>query len=84
MREQAGAGVRGLLAPGGRALVVQAPREDDEDYTAEPPWRLTRAEMEAVAGDDVGIESLDLVSLEGGEHRWRMVLRAPLSGDPDA
>ena len=75
LRGQAGAGVRALLAPGGRALVVQAPRADDEDHTVEPPWRLTRAEMETVAGDLV-VESLDVVSTESGP-RWRMVVRRP-------
>ncbi len=77
LREQASAGVRALLAPGGRALVVQAPREDDEDYTPEPPWTLTRAEMEAVAGD-LTVESLETrPTPDGSGRRWRMVLLRP-------
>ena len=53
LRDRAVAGVHGLLAPGGTALVVQVVRRDDEPVTAEPPWTLTRAEMEAIAGDGV-------------------------------
>ena len=77
LREQASAGVRALLAPGGRALVVQAPRADDEDYTAEPPWTLTRAEMESLAGD-LEVESLELVSTpDGSGRRWVLRLLKP-------
>lgn len=77
LREQAAAGVRSLVAPGGRALVVQAPRADDEPYTTEPPWTLTRAEMESVAGE-LEVESLEQVPTpDGSGRRWRMVLWSP-------
>ena len=77
LRAQAGAGVRALVAPGGTALVVQAPRADDEPYTPEPPWTLTRAEMEGVAGD-LRVESLEQVPTpDGSGRRWRMVLWRP-------
>jgi SAM-dependent methyltransferase len=76
LRAQAGAGVRALLAPGGRALVVQFVRADDEDHTVEPPWLLSRAEMEAIASDDVVVDSLDTVHPpDGGHPLWRMLLR---------
>jgi SAM-dependent methyltransferase len=76
LRERAVAGVHGLMAPGGTALVVQVVRRDDEQVTAEPPWTLTRAEMEAVAGDDVRLESLDEVLPPGRVNPlWRMLLR---------
>jgi SAM-dependent methyltransferase len=75
LRDQAVAGVRGLLAPGGTALVVQVVRRDDQPRSAEPPWTLTRAEMEAVAGDGVELESLDELLPEGRVNPlWRMVL----------
>jgi SAM-dependent methyltransferase len=75
LREPAVTGVRRLLAPGGAALVVQMVRRDDEPRTDEPPWTLTRAEMEAVAGDGVELDSLDDVLLEGRVNRmWRLVL----------
>ena len=78
LRSQAVAGVRGLLAERGRALVVQVIRRDDEQHTDEPPWTLTRAEMEAVAGDEFELESLDEVLPPGRVNPlWRMVLTRP-------
>ncbi|WP_051246817.1 class I SAM-dependent methyltransferase [Nocardioides halotolerans] len=78
LRERAVAGVRGLLAPGGTALVVQVVRRDDQPRTAEPPWLLTRAEMEAVAGDGVELASLDEVLPAGRVNPlWRMLLTRP-------
>lgn len=78
LRDQAVAGVRSLLAPGGTALVVQVVRRDGQPLSAEPPWTLTRAEMEAVAGDGVVMESLDDVLPEGRVNPlWRMTLSRP-------
>lgn len=75
LRDAAVAGVHTLLAPGGTALVVQMVRRDDEPRTDEPPWTLTRAEMEAVAFGGVRLESLDEVRREGGlSPLWRGVL----------
>ena len=75
LRERAVIGVRRLMAPGGRALVVQFVREDDEPLTTEPPWMLTRGEMAAIAGDGVEVESLDRPPVpEGSRRRWRLVL----------
>jgi SAM-dependent methyltransferase len=75
LREQAVAGVRGLMAPGATGLVVQVVRRDDQPVTARPPWTLTRAEMEAVAGGDVRLDALDEVLPEGRVNPlWRMVL----------
>ena len=78
LRDRAVDGVRRLLAPGGRALVVQVVRRDDQPRSAEPPWTLTRGEMEAVAGDGVVLESLDEALPEGRvSPLWRMVLSRP-------
>ncbi len=78
LRDAAVAGVRALLAPGGTALVVQMVRRDDEPRTEEPPWTLTRAEIEAVAGGGVRLESLEEVRREGGlSPLWRAVLARP-------
>lgn len=75
LRERAVAGVRGLMAPGATALVVQVVRRDEQPVSAEPPWLLTRAEMEAVAGDGVELEALDEVRPAGRVNpMWRMVL----------
>ena len=75
LRDEAAAGVRRLLAPGGTALVVQVVRRDDEPVTEEPPWTLTRGEMESVASDDVRLAALDEVLPPGRVNPlWRMVL----------
>jgi SAM-dependent methyltransferase len=75
LRDQAAAGVRRLLGAGGTALVVQVVRRDDQPLSAEPPWTLTRAEMEAVAGDDVVLESIAEVPPGGRVNPvWEMVL----------
>jgi SAM-dependent methyltransferase len=75
LRDQAVSGLHGLLAPGGSALVVQVVRRDDEPVSDEPPWTLTRAEMEAVARDGVHLESLDQVLPPGRVNpHWRMLL----------
>jgi SAM-dependent methyltransferase len=75
LRESAIAGVHGLMAPGARALVVQVVRRDDEPATAEPPWTLTRAEIEAVAGDGVELQSLDEVLPPGRVNPlWRLLI----------
>jgi hypothetical protein len=50
------AGVRSLLAPGGRLLVVQARLAGDPD--AGPPWPLDSAEMESFGADP--LEQVDL------------------------
>jgi hypothetical protein len=63
------------MAPGATALVVQVVRRDDEPVGAEPPWTLTRAELEAVARDGVELEALDEVLPPGRVNPvWRMVL----------
>jgi SAM-dependent methyltransferase len=75
LRDQAVTGVRRLLAPGGTALVVQVVRRDGQPRSAEPPWTLTLAEMEAVAGDGVELESIVETLPEGRVNPlWRMVL----------
>lgn len=75
LREQAVAGLRTLTAPGGTLFLVQHVRCDDEPRTDEPPWRLTRAEVEAVAGDGLVLDALDEVHPPGfGLPVWRAVL----------
>lgn len=75
VRDAAVTGLRSLLAPGGRAFVVQFVRGHDEPLTQEPPWMLTRAEMAAVAGGDVQLVAVDDVVPRGDvTHHWRMLL----------
>jgi SAM-dependent methyltransferase len=77
LREAAVSGVRRLVAPGGTLFVVQIVRDDDEEVGAEPPWLLDRAEMAALAGDELVAESLDRLpnpNVPEARDRWRMVL----------
>jgi hypothetical protein len=66
MREEAVAGVRSLLAPGGELLTVQFVLPDAADPDQGPPWLLTRDEVESVASGDVA-----QVSLTQGPHPLR-------------
>jgi SAM-dependent methyltransferase len=78
VRPAAVSGVRRLLAPGGRALVVQMVREDGAPVGDEPPWLMDRAEVEALAGDDVVLDELDRSAhptRPDAPDRWRAVLR---------
>jgi SAM-dependent methyltransferase len=75
LRDRAVAGLHALLAPGGTALVVQVVRRDNEPVSDEPPWTLTRAEMEAVARDGVRLESLaEVLPRDRVNPHWRMLL----------
>jgi hypothetical protein len=76
VRSRAMAGVRGLVAPGGTLLVVQAVREDDEPVGAAPPWLLDRAEMTAFAGDGLVLDFLHRLPhpTPAGRPAWRAVL----------
>ena len=58
LRQDAVAGVRSLLAPGGELLSVQFVLPDAGDLEQGPPWLLTRDEMESFAAGDVERASL--------------------------
>ncbi len=78
LRSRAIDGVRRLLAPNGEALVVQFVRADGEELTPDPPWLLTRAEIEELAGDGVEVAALDVLPPADGSRfgngRWRVLL----------
>jgi SAM-dependent methyltransferase len=81
LRGQAIDGVRRLIGPGGTALVVQFVRADDQAVTTDPPWLLTRAEIEELAGDGVEIASLEVLPPAGNSRfdngRWGVLLTRP-------
>ena len=61
--------------PGRDGPVVQVVRRDGRPVTDEPPWTLTRDEVQAVASDDVHLDSLDEVLPPGRVNPlWRAVL----------
>lgn len=68
-----------LVAPGGTLLVLATTREDGSEVTG-PPWPLTRAEVEAFAGD--GLEMRTIERIEDGTW-WRAeVSRGAASSGP--
>ena len=57
-RDEAMRALRRFVAPGGTLLVVARGREPDE-ATGRMPWPLTRAEIEAIAGDDLALDAFE-------------------------
>lgn len=85
LRPEAIGGIRRLLAPGGRALLVQYVRGEVAAQDG-PPWMLDRAEMESFAGGEFVLASLsrrDLSVRPGTPPVWVGVLErvAPLASD---
>lgn len=75
VRAEAQAGIRRLIAPGGRALVVQMVRTADRPAGQGPPWLLDRAEMTAFADGDVALVSLDVLERGDAVPLWVARLR---------
>lgn len=74
VRERATAAVGSLVAPGGRLLVEVIATQDASPERPGPPWALTRAELDAFAGD--GLETVRVDEIEGGAG-WFAELRRP-------
>ncbi|AFU00760.1 methyltransferase type 12 [Nocardia brasiliensis ATCC 700358] len=76
VRATATANVAALVAPGGDLLVIAGIRADDEEVDG-PPWPLTRAEIDAFAGDDLHSVKVEQVAPAGRPDfiRWRAVFR---------
>jgi SAM-dependent methyltransferase len=69
--------VRDTVAPGGTLLVVAAAR-DDGPVPDGPPWPLTRAEVEAFAGDELRPVRIEQLRGDPGTPpRWRAELARP-------
>jgi SAM-dependent methyltransferase len=73
LRADATARVRSFVADGGTLLVIAASRSDDEPVRANPPWPLTRAELDAFTGDGLTAVRVQQFPDPGGPsvHRWR-------------
>lgn len=59
VRAAATATIRSLVAPGGVLLVIGGVLPPGPDPDHGPPWRLTRAEIEAFAGDRLALQRID-------------------------
>jgi SAM-dependent methyltransferase len=75
-RRRAVATLRTTVAPGGTLLVVARGREPDEPE-GQMPWPLTHAEIEAIGGDGVTLESFEdfLDDEDPPVRRFRAVFR---------
>ena len=71
---QAAEALASLVAPGGRLLVVARAREDDRDVNG-PPWPLTRKQIEALAVDELALQSVEKIAARGDRPHWRAVFR---------
>jgi SAM-dependent methyltransferase len=82
-RNRALAAIGFLVGPGGRLLVTARSREADQP-AAGPPYALTRAEIDAIAGPGLRIASLEDLRDPPGMtpgRRWRVVYeREPAPG----
>lgn len=69
-----------FVAPGGTLLVLAAGRSEDEPASG-PPWPLTRAEVDAFAGADLGLEPVRVEGIRDADDpsilRWRAEFRRP-------
>jgi SAM-dependent methyltransferase len=68
-RAEAIAAVRTLVAPGGTLLVIAMAREPDEEVFG-PPFPLTRAEIDAFAGDELVPVAVDHRVYENARAGW--------------
>ncbi|MFJ8580572.1 class I SAM-dependent methyltransferase [Micromonospora sp. NPDC093277] len=63
-----------LVAPGGALLVIAAGRRDDE-VVEDPPWPLTRAEVDAFAAGPLVPARVEEIVADDGGLRWRAEFR---------
>jgi SAM-dependent methyltransferase len=71
------ASIARTVAGGGTLLVIATGRRDPDVIPDGPPWPLTRAEVEAFAGDGLEAERVEPIVDPGGEDppRWRATFR---------
>jgi SAM-dependent methyltransferase len=67
---QAARALAGLVAPGGRLLVIARARDEDQQI-AGPPWPLTRKQVEALAVDGLTLRALEDLPTPQGVRHWR-------------
>jgi pimeloyl-ACP methyl ester carboxylesterase len=65
-----------LVAPGGTLVAVASRRDDSRPDRTLPPWPLTRAEVDAFAGDGLRPVSIEEHDQQGGLW-WRAEFRRP-------
>jgi ubiquinone/menaquinone biosynthesis C-methylase UbiE len=73
LRERATAAIAGFTAPGGTLIVIARARFDHEPAQENPPWPLTRAQIDAFAADGLAPVRVELLS----DRWWRAEFRRP-------
>jgi SAM-dependent methyltransferase len=76
VRAQAIEAVAGLVAPGGTLLVIAMVLADDEPVTG-PPWKMSRANIDAFAKHGLDPVLVEEVDSESGYRHWRAEFRRP-------
>jgi hypothetical protein len=71
------ANVARTVARAGTLLVIATARDESGVPPDGPPWPLTRAEVEAFAGDGLETVSIEDVRDPGVPARWRAEFRRP-------
>jgi SAM-dependent methyltransferase len=74
---QAIASVARMVAAGGTLLVIARARDEADGPVEGPPWPLTRAEVEAFAGEGLEAVRIEDVRRPGMPARWRAEFRRP-------
>jgi len=67
----------GLVAPGGTLIVIARAREPGQAVQG-PPWALTRAEIDALAGNGLEPVRIEDITEPPWPRRWRAEFRRPL------
>lgn len=76
VRAEATEAVTALVAPGGTLLVIAMVLADDEPVTG-PPWKMTRANIDAFASHGLDLVRLEEVESESGYRQWRAEFHRP-------
>jgi pimeloyl-ACP methyl ester carboxylesterase/SAM-dependent methyltransferase len=77
LRPRATTSVARLVAPGGTLLVVAAIQDDGTPRPADPPWPLTRAEVDGFGAEGLIVERIEIVTNPDSpdQRRWRAEFR---------
>jgi pimeloyl-ACP methyl ester carboxylesterase/SAM-dependent methyltransferase len=78
LRAEAIAAVAGFTAPGGTLIVIARMRAGGEPPRTDPPWPLTRAELDSFTAHD--LSAVRVEALPGGS--WRAEFHRPLMDRP--
>lgn len=76
VREEATEAVAAMVAPGGTLLVIAMVLRDDEPVTG-PPWKMSRADIDAFAAHGLDPVLVEEVDSAAGYRHWRAEFHRP-------